>query len=347
MSTAVLILFAAPFSLANAASTVSNLNVHGIVSCAHLSGARCIDKNGSNAFAFYDPNISVQYQAQVTDANGQVIPPGGSVSCGEKITLQCLPHQDSDIYWFSSGGAYDSPYGSWNTTGSSCTDTYYVTKDTNSSARIYSNLSLPYPAQNISGTTQLTNCTTLADGCSMTCTATNVSTAPVTDPIAFNYGSVPGTFYGSLLLGNSCHSWVSPMGDQNLPAIAYTDISGGGQQQGNLWTQLKPNFIAPITIPSATISYPITVTPSTTSSSPQCAPSTTTTTNNNNNPCTNGSCLPSAPSVTSAGTQTCTLNTAFTINFTANDPQNQAILYQVSWDGDGTVKWSPVLGPGA
>jgi hypothetical protein len=31
------------------------------------------------------------------------------------------------------------------------------------------------------------------------------------------------------------------------------------------------------------------------------------------------------------------LNSAFTINFTATDPQNLAIQYQVSWNGDGTV----------
>jgi hypothetical protein len=121
---------------------------HAMVICDFQREPMCIQTTSAEyMFAFEEPSVSVQYQASITDASGQVIAPGGSVSCGTKITLQCLPHKDQDISWFSQGGSYDSPYGTWNTTGSSCDDKYYVVSDVRGQRRgdIYANLSLPYP----------------------------------------------------------------------------------------------------------------------------------------------------------------------------------------------------------
>jgi hypothetical protein len=188
----------------------------------------------------------------------------------------------------------------------------------------------------------------------MTCTA-NASGSPVNVPLSFNYSSVRGTFYGSVLerdtltttedntasldayeasAANKCLISNAPMLIRNVSASVLSEMSVAAQQQ-YFWAAFAqaPNIGPSIPIPAATIPYPITITPAAN------AGNTTATNNNNNgnNTCTGNSCLPSAPTITSAGSQTCTLNTAFTINFTATDPQNQAIMYQISWNGDGTV----------
>jgi hypothetical protein len=347
-----LVLVCVSFSSAQAASTITQTSIKGGVGACTGGNQPC---GGPSSYGFVDPDITVQYNAQVENGSGQIIPPGGSVSCGQQITLQCLPHQDDDISWFTTGGADDSPYGTWNTLGSSCIDKYFAFLDTvgQTGGYIFANLSFQYPTQNITGTTQLMNCTTLADGCSMTCTAVNTGTSPVTVPVAFSYSSTNGTFYGSLLsgvnhgtiaqnstsdqvvTGGRCISSSLPMSIRNVASAEYQYLSS---TQGVFWTAFwgTPNPMTTVTVPAAQIAYPITITPSTTSSSPQCAAPTTTTTTPPPT-CTGNSCLPTPPTVTSAGTQTCTLNTAFTINFTATDPQNQAIQYQISWNGDGSV----------
>jgi hypothetical protein len=124
-----LAVFGISFSFTFAASTIVQDNVKGFVACQTGAGSNnegCSSGGGTtgDAFEFVDPSISVQYQATVVDSAGQVIPPGGSVSCGTQVTLKCLPHQNNDISWFTPGGTYDSPYGTWETTGSSCTDQF-------------------------------------------------------------------------------------------------------------------------------------------------------------------------------------------------------------------------------
>jgi hypothetical protein len=69
-----------------AASTVVQDNVKAFVACRNTTPGDYCD--AIRAYVFVDPMISVQHQATVTDSSGLVIPPGGSVSCGEQVIIQ-------------------------------------------------------------------------------------------------------------------------------------------------------------------------------------------------------------------------------------------------------------------
>jgi hypothetical protein len=277
------------FSLANAASTVVNVNVTGVVAC-DTSQTLCASWN--KAWGFINPSISVEYNAQIENSSGQIIPPGGTVPSGTQITLQCIPHANDDISWFTTGGAWDSPYGTWNTPGAiSCTDQYYATTDTEGQeGKIYANLSLQYPTQNVTGTSQLTGCTTLSDGCSMTCTATNTGTAPVTVPVAFSYSSTNGSFYGAAQWINGAGKAVAACETPDFPLpikqVAARYLTNPGAS-GNIWNGFlaAPPGTTIVTIPSARIPYPLTITPSGSTNTP-----TTNTTGTGSGSCTSGDC---------------------------------------------------------
>ena len=295
---------------------------------------------------------TVQYNAQVENASGQVIPPGATIPSGTQITLQCEPHQNDDISWFTPGGAYDSPYGTWETPSSSCTDNYFVLADTIGERQgyIFANFSFASPTQNITNTSRFTSCTTLSDGCSMTCTATNTGTSPVSVPIAFNYSSVRGSFYGSLIprlipgvttesttsaaeFGrtalNACSTSKFPMSIRAVEQSAYHYLTGN---QGNFWAVFwgTSNPVTTVTVPAAQIPYAITIAPASSNTNTNTPPSTT------SGSCTSGDC-PGTPSITAAANQSCTVNTAYTVSFSASDPQGEQLQYLISWNGDGTV----------
>ena len=176
----------------------------------------------------------------------------------------------------------------------------------------------------------------------MTCTAVNTGTSPVTAPIAFNYSSVNGNFYGAAqwinIKGVPVDACETPSFALPIKVLAAQYVTSQSLGNGNVWNGFVKagTGTTDVPIPSATISYPITVTPSTDSSSPQCAPSTTTPTNPTGT-CTGPSCLPSAPDITSAGSQTCTLNTAFTnqLHRNGSTESGDPVSDQLEWRRDG------------
>ena len=62
-----------------------------------------------------DTDITVRYNARITNDLGEVINSGKTVPVGSNIKLEFLPHVSNDIYWFGTGHAFDSPYGEWTT----------------------------------------------------------------------------------------------------------------------------------------------------------------------------------------------------------------------------------------
>ncbi len=327
-----------------AASTIVQNNVKAFVAClTYLDNC-----DSTRAYVFVDPSISVQYQATVVDATGQVIPPGGSVSCGAQVTLQCGKHNGDDISWFSPGGTYDSPYGSWDTTGSDCSDAYYVTTD-RAGARgdIYENLSLRSPNGSVSGTAQLTNCHTLSDGCSQTCTAVNTGDSPITIPAVFSYSSTQGEFYGSVkpaAARAACSTHASPLTVTPLPSTYYRFIESGADPE-SMWTAIrKAQGPTTITIPAASINYPITVTSDGTG--PSCKKTGVDCTQTPNDPSCKVDCTknPNDPSCQKAnpltltagpGTAACTIGTPYAITMSASGAQGTQVRYLIDWNNDG------------
>jgi hypothetical protein len=70
-----LIIVCVSFSSAQAASTVVNVNVNGVVASDTTSTICPYGSTVYNerAWGFINPSVSVQYEAQVEDASGQVI----------------------------------------------------------------------------------------------------------------------------------------------------------------------------------------------------------------------------------------------------------------------------------
>jgi len=64
--------------------------------------------------AVYDVNVSVSYGANAIDpSTGGIIPDGNALPVGSRIHFQNIAHSNTDIAWFMTGGASDSPYGFW------------------------------------------------------------------------------------------------------------------------------------------------------------------------------------------------------------------------------------------
>ncbi len=63
--------------------------------------------------AVRNPNFSVQYGARVLDSSGAVFSCGSTVQAGSNLKFVFDGNKRTDISWFVTGGAFDSPYGSW------------------------------------------------------------------------------------------------------------------------------------------------------------------------------------------------------------------------------------------
>ncbi|MDO8514299.1 MAG: hypothetical protein Q7S50_02025 [bacterium] len=258
--------------------------------------------SGPDSFGFGNPTISVQYRAVVKKAaTGEIIPPGGSVLRGTRLVLSFDRHASEDIYWFSTGFGYDSPYGEWRAQASAprlaCLEKDFVGHDRNGvrDGKIYAALVAAPPNQTVQGVGNL-SCGEAAENGSRTCTASDLGTVP----LSFSFAATRGRFYGRLdptsgpLAARRCTGNNEPMWVYKPAA------SSAGRSQGN--------FL--LTVPTQTIPYPITVTDTTGST-------------------------PSAPTVSGSGQ--CTIGTSHTITFYSTDSDGDQVRYGVDWDADGTV----------
>src|SRR3989344_1265004 len=83
----------------NTSPTVNLCNAQG-------AGSACASR-------LLNPNITITYHTQMTDAAGTPIACGSSVPLGTIIKLSFVPHIYTDVYWFGTGFSFDSPYGEW------------------------------------------------------------------------------------------------------------------------------------------------------------------------------------------------------------------------------------------
>jgi len=104
-----LILLSTAFSVTTVVRAESVLwNTSPMVNLCNAAGA-----GFACAHRLVNPNITIQYHAQVTDDIGVQLAPGATVSVGTTLHLSFVPHTFEDVYWFGTGFSFDSPYGEW------------------------------------------------------------------------------------------------------------------------------------------------------------------------------------------------------------------------------------------
>ena len=260
------------------------------------------DYFGENLGSIWDPNITVQYNARVTNTDtGEIIPCGSSVPAGTHLSFDFIPHQYTDVYWFAAGWGFDSPYGEWRDDAVSptvsCEKKDFVGSnvgDKNGSAftyYIYSALVVAPPSKHVSGIEAL-QCGTPDQNGSTACTANTVGTITST----FDFAPTIGKFYGRL--------WSPPYFTSDWTYDCYGSTEPMVTGSDTRYTQ--PEFI--LDVPAQSISCPITIVAATAG--------------------------PSKPVVTS---DTCTVGATFTISFTSTDPNGRQLRYGIDWDADGTI----------
>ncbi|HWO07129.1 MAG TPA: hypothetical protein VNM40_00940, partial [Candidatus Paceibacterota bacterium] len=267
-----------------------------------------MNKNSKKAYIkLHNPNVSVAYHIEAKNADtGQVISCGSTVTQGTKIMFRFIPHEYSDLYWFSLGGSFDTPYGHWiaaagKPVADMCTylpeQDFVNTKRTtelsdNVTGDFYVSLSIAPPAKGIAVSGAL-SCEGVATDPARTCTAEQVGVGTAT----FDWAATTGNFYGRVFIaeGGSC-----------VPTGSCRTSNNAMQRETGDFSQVPYSM----PVPAQSLSCPITVV------APSGSP-------------------PTTPSLSSGGA--CVVGEPHTISMTSTDPDGDDIKYGIDWNADGSI----------
>src|SRR3989338_1749221 len=265
-----------------------------------------------------NPFVQIDYNVRVVNqTTGEVVVCGGTVPAGTPLKYEFMPHEYTDINWFSGTAYFDSPYGDWRSTldqpdgGNMCKDKNYVGLYTGGGYEsgtwsFYSPLVVLTPAQTVSGLPTSFGCAALNDG-SMSCAPSEEGTF---DP-SFDFAATKGVFYLGFNRGTptaradgSCDVNSSrgiPL-SKNHYIGAYGGLRYAWKNDGTYYLE----------VPAQSVACPITVTPST-------------------------GIPPSTPQVSVASNGACIVGAPHSITMTATDSDNDMIRYGIDWDNDGLI----------
>ncbi len=291
--------------------------------------------------ALSNPNISVKYNTKIvnTDTN-QEISEGASVSEGDNLRLQFIPHHPYDIYWFGTGYSGDSPYGEWRNNADApvnvnnkvtCEekdlvlndfDYYnYISNKTNLARQyyiydIYIPLVISQPVKTISNISGLT-CGQIS-GNETTGYYTDCTVNPLAEGVSqnqinftFNFSNTFGKFYyrwwqNTALITKYIKTPVGCYGN-NIPMQTtegdLEDIINNEIFDANSGSTFN------LQIPAQTISYSLTAISS--------------------------SATNTAPTISISGPTSGEINAAYSFNFTATDQESNNVKIEVDWNNDG------------
>jgi hypothetical protein len=151
-----------------------------------------------------NPTVSITYlsEVQLLDDNNNVIrnvTNGESLPVGSRVLFKFVPHDYSHIYWFATGGVYDSPYGDWVAGAAQPSNIcqpkniYLAQSDVQSQTfklDLYASLSTNPPVKTLT-VGGPTSCVTASDGISKICTLTDVGSVNA----QFDFGPTNATFW--------------------------------------------------------------------------------------------------------------------------------------------------------
>ena len=175
-------------------------------------------------------NVSIKYNAvPYNETTGSVLSSGDEIHYGDKIKFTFHSYDDnSNIYWFDSGGSFDSPYGYWigpstsanyaNPNSAHCNESYFVNGiyesdpndpvpdfQSNPSTRLYLMLNMTNPVQKfINDNSDILQCdqsnSVDAEGNEyVECTVSSNFTATTTINTKFSFSGSTGKFRDNFL----------------------------------------------------------------------------------------------------------------------------------------------------
>jgi hypothetical protein len=306
----------------------------------------------------------VTYRISVTNtATGVPIASNSIVPKGTTVTFKFIPHVSNDVYWYSAGYNYDSPYGDWvagaaRPTGNMCIEKNHINYgDARGDAHqglTYATLSVAPPTKSIAGLPP--GCTTATDDVSKLCTLNETGTLS----LEFNFASTVGKFYGAggLLKGGSTSCTDPALLDiLELATVNHTFTIQGSPSRSTEYKQFCGatfgsagnctlvsttgecrsqfgSFIPDTCSSTYTYTTQGTKSSNTVSVPTQTIPFSLTVASVSGNP-------PGSPTLTprssTSGSTSCTTGTPYTIAMSATDPEGDQIRYGIDWDNDGSV----------
>jgi hypothetical protein len=250
-------------------------------------------------------NVTVQYRTRVVNEDtGALLQCGDNVPVGSKVRFEFGEHLPTDIYWFSTGTAFDSPYGSWSPNanrgvGGMCSVKNYFWKDRKNATEHYSDLAVNPPTKTITGTTR--------DGCINTGIIARCKLdEPGNVPASFNFAQTIGKFYfgysRKIKGAERCFVLDEPL----------QRLSGTSERKISFKSNSVPLADFILQVPSQTIACPINfIEPRGTA--------------------------PNAPQVT--GGPVCRAGVPYEVTITGTDPdtnpEESSIRYGIDWNNDG------------
>lgn len=186
-----------------------------------------------------NPNVSVHYRVAVTNLDtGAIVPSGSAVPQGTRLQYAFMPHESTDITWFLTGYASDSPYGEWNAGAPilDCVEKDLIYGTHRREYASYAPFAVTPPTKHISGLDSI-SCETSAANKSCTMSAPGAYTA------TFVFDPTDGRFYGRAMSGKGCFG-------MNIPL--QTQSSGGDRAGGE-----QSSFI--VQVPQQTFSHTVIV----------------------------------------------------------------------------------------
>ncbi len=295
------------------------------------------------AWGLHNPAVSINYYADVYNNDTNVlVTDGADILVGTKLRFTPKASVGNDISWFGTGATQDSPNGRWVANaghpGVNCSAGDFASTardDWGNDYNIYSPFSVSPSLRSLdfSGSTA-----TLQD------LGGNVYEvmAPGTINARFVFSATYGKFYYGYVMTSKIYSGLN-VGQcySNTTALRSSVIEPGfnnagflGCMVGPCWSPApftfgcsdteptcdvmnsRPDF--QVTIPTQTITF-------------------------NLNAVAAGNTAPINLTIT--GPTTGVINTAYTFNFTATDPENNTLRYGVDWDNNGSVdEWVPGTG---
>jgi len=283
-------------------------------------------KNRHYSRLMANTNIQVLYNTRVVNTNtGAIVNCGDNVPVGTQLRYEFVPHQPTDIYWFSTGSFFDSPYGSWNTNatrsaGGMCVhkNHFYTEGGVGfvNDSKHYGDVSINPPTKTVTGVPN-SNCFSIAGNTTCDLEETGVVNAQ------FNFSNTFGKIYfGYSQKRNNvgiCMVHEKPLmlltNNPSRPHVAF----GYTQGNNNVWVSYPNITTAPtadftLQVPAQQITCPINVI------QPQGQ-------------------APNAPTI--SGNPFCKAGVPhqFTITGTDpdTDPEQSDIRYAIDWNNDGTV----------
>ncbi len=255
------------------------------------------------------PNITVKYLATITNEDtGETIADGATIPTGTRIRLVPTTYDRDHVSWFGTGYSEDSPYGYWYENPDSIAPSQYCDSSNyvGTTKAGKNNVKVYSPLIVKPSNISFDHSGTANITCTENGSLCNVNTSG-TIQVKVLFAQTSGMFYYGYQYGNGeCIA-------NGIPMTVVSAWNYGGK--GSKWVKSVSTYT--LGVPSQNISFNLTAV-------------------STNNP-------PNPPTI--SGATSFNINTIQTFSFTATDPDNDVVRYQIDWNNDSQAdEYTPAGG---